>query len=179
MQIEELANFGMPEKVINVLKEAGLKELYPPQADAIENGLLDLDSSFVISVPTASGKTLISELLAIKSFLERGGKCLYTVPLKALAFEKLEDFKKYESIGIRSAISTGDYDTTDSWLANETAIAGQPKNRASIAAATVPEYSTSSPRFAPALIPQRTISGSFSSKPVIARCIQSVGVPLT
>ena len=118
MQIEELANFGMPKEVIRVLKESGLKELYPPQVDAIENGLLDLDSSFIISVPTASGKTLISELLAIKFILERGGKCLYIVPLRALASEKLEDFKKYESIGVRSAISTGDYDATDSWLAS-------------------------------------------------------------
>ncbi|MEE8401903.1 MAG: DEAD/DEAH box helicase, partial [Candidatus Hydrothermarchaeaceae archaeon] len=118
MQIDELADFGMPKKAIKVLKESGLKELYPPQADAVENGLLNLKNSFIISVPTASGKTLISELLAVRSILERGGKCLYIVPLRALASEKLEDFKKYESIGITSTISTGDYDASDSWLAN-------------------------------------------------------------
>jgi helicase len=108
----------MPEKAVDVLKKSGLTELYPPQADAIENGLLDLGKSFIISVPTASGKTLISELLAVKSILERGGKCLYIVPLRALATEKLEDFKKYEDIGIKSAISTGEYDSKDPWLAN-------------------------------------------------------------
>ncbi len=118
MQIDELANFGMPEKVISILKKSGFKELYPPQVDAIESGLLDLDSSFVISVPTASGKTLISELLAVSSILKGGGKCLYIVPLKALASEKLEDFRKYERIGIKSTISTGDYDAKDSWLVN-------------------------------------------------------------
>jgi helicase len=117
VKVEELANFGMPEKVIKVLKKSGLKELYPPQEDAIENGLLELVRSFIISVPTASGKTLISELLAVKSILERGGKCLYIVPLRALASEKLEDFKKYESIGIKSTISTGEYDSKDAWLA--------------------------------------------------------------
>ncbi len=117
VKIEELVNFGMPEKAVDVLKKSGLSELYPPQADAIENGLLDLKKSFIISVPTASGKTLISELLAVKSLLERGGKCLYIVPLRALATEKLEDFKKYESIGIKSAISTGEYDSKDPHLA--------------------------------------------------------------
>jgi helicase len=118
VQIEELTNFGMPEKAVDVLKKSGLAELYPPQADTVENGLLDLEKSFIVSVPTASGKTLISELLAVKSILERGGKCLYIVPLRALATEKLEDFKKYEDIGIKSAISTGEYDSKDPWLAN-------------------------------------------------------------
>lgn len=118
VKIEELADFGMPRKVISVLKKSGLKELYPPQEDAIENGLLDLEKSFIVSVPTASGKTLISELLAVRSILKRGGKCLYIVPLRALATEKLEDFKKYESIGIKSTISTGEYDSKDPWLAN-------------------------------------------------------------
>lgn len=117
MRVEDLANFGMPERAIKILKESGIKELYPPQRDAVESGLLDLDSSFIISVPTASGKTLISELLAVRSILERGGKCLYIVPLRALATEKLEEFKKYEGIGIRSTISTGEYDVADSWLA--------------------------------------------------------------
>jgi helicase len=106
----------MPDEAIRVLEDSGISELYPPQADAIENGLLDLKHSFIISVPTASGKTLISELLAVKSILERGGKCLYIVPLRALASEKLEEFKKYESIGIKSTISTGEYDSRDSWL---------------------------------------------------------------
>ena len=47
-----------------------------------------------------------------------------------------------------------------------------------MAAATVPEYSTSSPRFAPSLTPETTMSNSKSNRPVIARCTQSVGVPL-
>ena len=59
----------------------------------------------------------------------------------------------------------------------ETAIAGNPKNRPSVAAAIVPEYKTSSPILAPALIPDITTSGGLSNKPVIPMCTQSVGVP--
>jgi helicase len=118
MEIKELAEFGVPERIVQVLKEEGFEELYPPQEDAVMQGLLDLKSSFVVSVPTASGKTLIAELLMVKSILEGRGKCLYIVPLRALASEKLEDFKKYEKAGIRVAISTGEYDTSDAWLAN-------------------------------------------------------------
>ena len=43
---------------------------------------------------------------------------------------------------------------------SDTAIDGMPRKRPSIAAATVPEYSTSSPRFAPWLMPEISMSGS-------------------
>ena len=48
---------------------------------------------------------------------------------------------------------------------SDTAIAGRPRKRPSIAAATVPEYSTSSPRFAPSLMPETTMSCSSSNRP--------------
>ncbi|MDP6459814.1 MAG: DEAD/DEAH box helicase, partial [Candidatus Hydrothermarchaeota archaeon] len=118
MRVEELAEYGLPTEAVEILREVGISELYPPQEEAILQGLLELRSSYVVSVPTASGKTLIAELLMVKSLLERRGKCLYIVPLRALASEKYEDFKKYEVLGLRTAISTGDLDSKDSWLTN-------------------------------------------------------------
>jgi len=117
MKVEELARFGLKDEIIGILKDEGIAELFPPQEEALQKGLLDLERSFVISVPTASGKTLISELLMVRSLLDRGGKCLYVVPLRALAREKVEEFKKYEKLGIRAGISTGDFDEADNWLA--------------------------------------------------------------
>lgn len=118
MNIEELYHYGIPNEVIELLKNQGYSALYPTQEKAIKEGLLNLEDSFVISVPTASGKTLIAELLMVKNLLLRGGKCLYIVPLRALASEKVEEFKKYEKIGIKVGISTGDYDSSDPWLGN-------------------------------------------------------------
>ena len=74
--------------------------------------------NLVLAIPTAAGKTLVAELAMTKQILERGGKALYLVPLRALAAEKYEEFKKYEEAGIKVAISTGDYDSSDPWLAN-------------------------------------------------------------
>ncbi len=54
-----------------------------------------------------------------------------------------------------------------------------PRKRPSTAAATVPEYSTSSPRLGPSFTPETTMSCSKSNSPEIARCTQSVGVPGT
>ena len=64
-------------------------------------------------------------------------------------------------------------------VCSETATAGLPRKRPSVAAATVPEYNTSSPRFEPSLMPDTTMSGSKGNSPETARCTQSVGVPCT
>ncbi len=116
MQISKLENFGVPKGVIDVLKKEGLEKLYPPQEEALLQGLLELKSSYILAVPTASGKTLTAELLMTKSILDENGKCLYIVPLRALASEKYQEFMKYQTLGIKVGISTGEYDSKDSWL---------------------------------------------------------------
>ena len=118
MRVEELA---VPEEVKAVLIKSGIVELYPPQIEAIKAGALE-GRNLVLASPTASGKTLIAELCAMKHILEKGGKVLYLTPLRALANEKYEEFKKYSAIRkpngsrIRVALSTGDYDSSDPWL---------------------------------------------------------------
>jgi helicase len=51
----------------------------------------------------------------IKDVIE-GRKCLYTAPLRALAMEKYEEFRKWEKIGVKIGISIGDYESRDEWL---------------------------------------------------------------
>ena len=89
----------------------------PSQSKAIKAGLLD-GKSVVVCSPTASGKTFIAELAGIKRLLEDGGKMVYLVPLKSLASEKADEFKeKYKKLGIRTALSIGDPDSSEGWLA--------------------------------------------------------------
>jgi len=118
LRIEELP---IPESVKQVLLSSGIAELYPPQQEAVLAGALD-GKNLVLASPTASGKTLVAELCALKHVLERDGKVLYLSPLRALANEKCEDFKKYATIKKRNGrrvsvgISTGDYDSSDPWM---------------------------------------------------------------
>ncbi len=116
MKVEELYNYGMPEKAIEIIKKKGINEFFPPQEEALRKGLLNLEKNFVIAVPTASGKTLIGEMLIIKNLIDRGGKALYIVPLKALGAEKFDELKAYEALGLKVALTTGDYDTGARWL---------------------------------------------------------------
>ncbi len=91
----------------------GIVELYPPQEAAVRSGLFE-GKSLLLASPTASGKTLIAELLALHVALVRGGRTLYLVPLRALAWEKAEGFRElFGAVGLRVGISTGDFDRVD------------------------------------------------------------------
>ncbi|WP_129114115.1 ATP-dependent DNA helicase [Halegenticoccus tardaugens] len=108
---------GLPPGVAERLESEGVEELYPPQAEAVEAGIME-GESLVASVPTASGKTLIAELAMLSSVQrERGGKALYIVPLRALASEKKAEFERWEEHGVSVGVSTGNYESSGEWLA--------------------------------------------------------------
>ena len=98
-----------------MLAKLGYHSLFPPQEEAIRKGLLE-GKNIVVSAPTASGKTFIAELAILKKVLENNCKAIYLTPLRALASEKYEEFKKYEELNLKVALSTGDYDSSDPWL---------------------------------------------------------------
>ena len=115
---------GLPPGFIEYLAAEGIEELYPPQAAAVEAGILD-GENVVASVPTASGKTLIAQL-GMLSAIERGGsggastgRALYIVPLRALASEKKAEFEAFEDFGVSVGVSTGNYESDGEWLADQ------------------------------------------------------------
>ena len=106
----------IPKELYDILKKE-IKELRPAQSKAVKKGLFD-NKNLLVCTPTASGKTLIAELAALKSIIEGKGKTIYIVPLKALASEKYKDFKKrYDGLA-KVALSIGDKDSSDPHLAD-------------------------------------------------------------
>jgi helicase len=101
----------LPSELLDFLKSKGLSDLYPPQEEAVKAGLLD-GESLVISSPTASGKTLIALIAAFLKVKREHRKVVYLAPLRALASEKYHEFGELQPLGIRSVISTGDFDTS-------------------------------------------------------------------
>jgi len=93
--------------------EPRIKTLRPAQYKAIDAGLFE-DKNLLICTPTASGKTLVAELAIMNAIFHDKGKCVYVVPLKALASEKFEHFKKMHTF--KTAITSGDVDSNDSYL---------------------------------------------------------------
>jgi len=108
MLIQDLT---IPANLKQRYTRAGISELYPPQAECMEKGIL-AGKNALVAIPTASGKTLIAEM-AMHHTITNGGKCLYIVPLKALASEKLEEFGNK---AVRVGIATGDFDRRDDML---------------------------------------------------------------
>ena len=74
--------------------------------DAIENG-----NSVLVSVPTASGKSLIA-YYAILRAANMGLKSIYISPLKALAREKFEELKDLSEGRFSVGLSVGDLDAS-------------------------------------------------------------------
>ncbi|MHC1626116.1 MAG: ATP-dependent DNA helicase [Methanoculleaceae archaeon] len=107
----------IPDALKGYCAARGIRELYPPQAECIEKGVLS-GTSMVVAVPTASGKTLVA-VMAMHSHIARGGRCLYIVPLRALASEKYHEFI---ASGIDAGIATGDFDRRDEHLGRYPAV---------------------------------------------------------
>lgn len=107
----------LPKKLHPRVKEAfdiwDIENLYPPQLDSLEP--IANNENLVVAVPTAAGKSIIA-YIAIMNKVFRKGKALYVVPLRALASEKFEELKELSKLGIRVALSYGDYDDDDKRL---------------------------------------------------------------
>ncbi|MFC2162639.1 DEAD/DEAH box helicase [Candidatus Altiarchaeota archaeon] len=105
----QVADLNIKHEFKRLIIEDGIDTLYPPQQLAVEHGLLE-KKNLIVATPTASGKTLMSELAMIKA-LEEGKKAIYIVPLRALAYEKYTEFKKYEKLGYKVRLEVGDLDS--------------------------------------------------------------------
>lgn len=86
------------KNILKILKNCYpyLKDFNPAQKAALKSGFLEKDKNYVIAMPTASGKTLLGILAALK-VINNGGKVIYLVPLISLQNEKLQEFKKLEN----------------------------------------------------------------------------------
>ncbi len=113
MKVKEL---DIPEGAEEVIKGWGIQELYPPQAECMGDVLSG--KNCVLAFPTASGKSLLAYLAIIKRVIQEGGKALYIVPLRALATEKVEELQAFSHLGLKVAVSMGDYDRPDPNLKN-------------------------------------------------------------
>ncbi|MBI2655980.1 DEAD/DEAH box helicase [Candidatus Woesearchaeota archaeon] len=114
MELKSIKN-KIPDELYKILEQE-ITKLRPAQEKSIKKGLLE-GKSLLVCTPTASGKTLIAELAALKSIMEKKGKAIYIVPLKALASEKFRDFKRRYGKTAKIALSIGEIDSSDPYLA--------------------------------------------------------------
>jgi len=112
MMLMKLSELSLPPSFLEIFDGNDL-ELYPHQEEAIK--LLENHKNVVVSVPTASGKSLIAYYAIYREFMKKR-KSMYIVPLRALASEKYSELKKLSSQGLRVALSIGNYDETPDFI---------------------------------------------------------------
>ena len=92
---------NLPEDIKKIINSAYpyIKEFNPAQKAVIESGYLEDKSNYIICIPTASGKTVLGVLPALKTILNKG-KAVYAAPLLSIQNEKVQEFKAFEEHGI-------------------------------------------------------------------------------
>ena len=92
---------NLPEDIKKIINSAYpyIEEFNPAQKAVIESGYLDDKSNYIICIPTASGKTVLGVLPALKTILNKG-KAVYAAPLLSIQNEKVQEFKAFEKHGI-------------------------------------------------------------------------------
>lgn len=92
---------SLPKDIKKIINSAYpyIEEFNPAQKAVIESGYLDDKSNYIICIPTASGKTILGVLPALKTILNKG-KAVYAAPLLSIQNEKVHEFKAFEEHGI-------------------------------------------------------------------------------
>lgn len=105
-----LEDLGISSSLVMKLREKwNIKELFPPQAEALPHSLNG--ENIMLTIPTASGKSLIAHLTIIHRLTNDlvGYKAIYVVPLKALAQEKMVELSEISSdTNLKVGLSIGD-----------------------------------------------------------------------
>ncbi|MGE5558001.1 MAG: DEAD/DEAH box helicase [Bacillota bacterium] len=86
----------LPPALQAILEREGIRELYEHQVKAVQ--LARAGKNFVVSTPTASGKSLAYNLPVLERLYQDPKKtALYIFPIKALAHDQLGKLKRYDT----------------------------------------------------------------------------------
>jgi len=98
----------LKNEIQSLLEKLKIRELYEPQKIGMD--LIFSGKNVVISMPTASGKTLLAYFAILRAMALKM-RALYLVPLRALAMEKYDELKEIFDDKYNIILSMGDYDT--------------------------------------------------------------------
>ncbi|XP_004709845.1 DNA polymerase theta [Echinops telfairi] len=97
-----LANWGLPQTVLEKYHSFGVKKMFEWQAECLLLGQVLEGKNLVYSAPTSAGKTLVAELLILKRVLEMRKKALFILPFVSVAKEKKYYLQSlFQEVGVK------------------------------------------------------------------------------
>ncbi|XP_072765089.1 DNA polymerase theta isoform X1 [Anoplolepis gracilipes] len=99
----KLASWGLPSIILQKYIARGVDCMFTWQMECLSNDqVMQERKNLVYSAPTSAGKTLVAEILLIKTILERKKKVIFILPFVSVVREKMYYFQDLLSdIGIR------------------------------------------------------------------------------
>ncbi|KAG5899170.1 hypothetical protein JTB14_029004 [Gonioctena quinquepunctata] len=109
--LRNISAWGLPEAVVEKYRARNLKLMFPWQAECLGNeNVVIKRRNLIYSAPTSAGKTLVAEILAIKTVFEMKKKVVFIVPFVSIVREKMYYFQDiFGSSGIRVEGFMGSY----------------------------------------------------------------------
>ncbi|KAH8232595.1 hypothetical protein KR032_010136 [Drosophila birchii] len=88
--LKSIAAWNLPHSIQNEYKKKGVLRMFDWQVECLSKPrVLFEHCNLVYSAPTSAGKTLVSEILLLKTVLERGKKVLLILPFISVVREKM------------------------------------------------------------------------------------------
>lgn len=99
----KLKDWGLPPEISKKYEDRGIREMFDWQVSCLGNPKVLFECrNLVYSAPTSAGKTLVAEILTIKTILERQKKVIIILPFVSIVREKMFYFQDIlSSSGIR------------------------------------------------------------------------------
>lgn len=106
-----LKTWGLPDNILQKYYDKNITTMFKWQVECLSlKNVIQNNTNLVYSAPTSAGKTLVAEILAIKTILERKKKVIFILPFVAVVREKMFYFQDIlETSGIRVEGFMGSY----------------------------------------------------------------------
>ncbi|XP_036322893.1 DNA polymerase theta isoform X2 [Rhagoletis pomonella] len=88
--LKRISAWNLPRSVLQEYEKKGVVKMFDWQIECLSNPkVLFEHCNLVYSAPTSAGKSLVSEILLLKTVLERGKKVLFILPFISVVREKM------------------------------------------------------------------------------------------